>query len=81
MLTGCQMFVHPTKIRHLFTIKGIIMPVATFGFFGWAIANGAGLGALDTASQAGEKVAATTTLGWSVMVRNGTSCLQQVNAR
>ncbi|KAK8136595.1 uracil permease [Apiospora sp. TS-2023a] len=61
------MFIHPTKIRHLFTIKGIVMPIATFGFFGWAIANGAGLGALDTANKAGEKVAATTTLGWSVM--------------
>ncbi|KAK8855835.1 hypothetical protein PGQ11_011747 [Apiospora arundinis] len=61
------MFIHPTKIRHLFTIKGIIMPIATFGFFGWAMANGAGLGSLDTANRAGEKAAATTTLGWAVM--------------
>ncbi|KAK7967054.1 putative uracil permease [Apiospora aurea] len=61
------MFIHPTKIRHLFTLKGVVMPIATFGFFGWAMANGAGLSALDAANKAGEKVAATTTLGWAVM--------------
>ncbi|KAK8111493.1 uncharacterized protein PG998_007950 [Apiospora kogelbergensis] len=61
------MFIHPTNIRHLFTVKGIIMPIATFGFFGWAIANGAGLSALDTANKAGEKVAVATSLGWAVM--------------
>lgn len=59
------MFVHPTKIHYLFTIKGFIMPVATFGLFGWCMANGAGIASIDLASAAAAKV--NQPLGWSIM--------------
>jgi len=32
------------KIRHLFTVKAYIVPVAGFGFFGWCIARAGGVG-------------------------------------
>ncbi|KAK0713048.1 permease for cytosine/purines, uracil, thiamine, allantoin-domain-containing protein [Lasiosphaeria miniovina] len=56
------MFVYPTKIDYLFTIKGFIMPVATFGLFGWCMANGAGIATIDLASAAAAKAQATTPL-------------------
>ncbi|KAH8909658.1 NCS1 nucleoside transporter [Coniochaeta sp. PMI_546] len=59
------MFVHPTKIHYLFTIKGFIMPVATFGLFGWCMANGTGIASIDLASAAASKV--NQPLGWSIM--------------
>lgn len=61
------MFIHPSKIQYLYNVKGVIMPIATFGIFGWAVSNGAGLGSLDLASAAGAKAASATTLGWSIM--------------
>ncbi|KAF1998712.1 NCS1 nucleoside transporter [Amniculicola lignicola CBS 123094] len=60
-------FVHPSRIHYLFSIKGIIMPFATFGFFGWCMANGTGLSTIDAQSAAGAKVAAVTTTGWAIM--------------
>ncbi|TGZ79140.1 uracil permease [Ascodesmis nigricans] len=32
------------KIRHLFTVKGYVVPVAGFAFFGWCIKSAGGLG-------------------------------------
>lgn len=43
------------------------MPIAAFAIFGWCVANGGGIGALDVASEAGASVTGTNTLGWSVM--------------
>ncbi|KAF2798154.1 NCS1 nucleoside transporter [Melanomma pulvis-pyrius CBS 109.77] len=60
-------FVHPRKIHYLFTVKGLIMPFATFGFFGWCMAHGTGLKTIDHQSAAGQKAAAATTTGWAVM--------------
>ena len=61
------MFVHPSKIHWLFTVKGIIMPFATFGLFGWCMAHGAGLSGINITSAAGAEVASGTSLGWAVM--------------
>lgn len=43
------------------------MPIATFGLFGWCMANGTGLSNADALSAAGQKAASSTTLGWAVM--------------
>ncbi|EMC93885.1 hypothetical protein BAUCODRAFT_93813 [Baudoinia panamericana UAMH 10762] len=58
-------FIHPTGIRHIFTVKGIIVPLATFGLFGWCMAHGTGL---STANDFSKKAAAAgNSLGWAVM--------------
>lgn len=43
------------------------MPIAAFALFGWCMANGGGLGAMDLASAGGELSASVTPLGWSIM--------------
>jgi NCS1 family nucleobase:cation symporter-1 len=48
-------------------VKGLIMPFATFGLFGWCMAHGTGLKTLDVQSAAGQKAAAATTTGWAIM--------------
>ncbi|KAF2730613.1 NCS1 nucleoside transporter [Polyplosphaeria fusca] len=60
-------FVHPRRIHYVFTIKGLIMPFVTFGFFGWCMAHGAGLSTIDTQNAAGQKAASATTTGWAIM--------------
>ncbi|GAB7359104.1 hypothetical protein MBLNU230_g5175t1 [Neophaeotheca triangularis] len=61
------MFVHPTKIHHLFTVKGFIMPVTVFGLFGWCMANGTGLQTIDNTNEAAEPASAAMPLGFSIM--------------
>ncbi|RAR07678.1 amidase signature enzyme [Stemphylium lycopersici] len=61
------MWVHPRHIHYIFTIKGFIMPIAAFAVFGWCMANGGGLGAMDLASEEGQLSASVTPLGWSIM--------------
>ncbi|PSN69372.1 NCS1 nucleoside transporter [Corynespora cassiicola Philippines] len=60
-------FVHPRRIHYLFTVKGLIMPIATFGLFGWCMANGTGLSTINQQNAAGREAAATTTTGWAIM--------------
>ncbi|KAH7017087.1 permease for cytosine/purines, uracil, thiamine, allantoin-domain-containing protein [Ilyonectria destructans] len=60
-------FIHPTKIHILFTLKGILVPVATFGIFGWCMDHGTGLSNIDDQSAAGSENAAKVPLGWAVM--------------
>lgn len=61
-------WVHPSKIHYIFTIKGFIMPFATFGLFGWCLAYGGGIISMDTANNAAVAVASQTTpLGWLIM--------------
>lgn len=62
-----QMWVHPRNIHYVFTVKGLVMPVAAFAVFGWCMANGGGLGAMDLASEEGQFSASVTPLGWSIM--------------
>jgi NCS1 family nucleobase:cation symporter-1 len=61
------MWIHPKSIHYIFTVKGCTMPIAAFCLFGWCIANGGGLKAMDLASSAGELSSSVTPLGWSVM--------------
>ena len=61
------MWVHPKHIHYIFTVKGFTMPIAAFAIFGWCMANGGGLAAMDMASKVGETTAASTPLGWSIM--------------
>jgi len=61
------MWIHPKSIHYVFTIKGMTMPIAAFAIFGWCMANGGGLGAMDLASQGGEFSSSVTPLGWSIM--------------
>jgi NCS1 family nucleobase:cation symporter-1 len=60
-------WIHPRHIHYIFTVKGIIMPVAAFAVFGWCMKNGGGLGAMDLASQEGSLSSSVTPLGWSIM--------------
>lgn len=62
-----QMWVHPRNIHYIFTFKGCTMPIAAFALFGWCMANGGGLKALDLASSGGELSASVTPLGWSIL--------------
>lgn len=62
-----QMWVHPKSIHYIFTIKGFTMPIAAFALFGWCMANGGGLGAMDLASSGAELSSSVTPLGWSIM--------------
>ncbi|KAI0167387.1 permease for cytosine/purines, uracil, thiamine, allantoin-domain-containing protein [Pestalotiopsis sp. NC0098] len=55
-------FIHPSRIRTLFTIKGILVPIATFGIFGWCMAHGAGLSTIDSQSKT-----SSGPLGWAIM--------------
>ncbi|KAM0817498.1 putative Allantoin permease [Seiridium cardinale] len=55
-------FVHPSKIQILFTVKGLLVPIATFGIFGWCMANGAGLSTINDQSKS-----STGPLGWAIM--------------
>lgn len=59
------MFIHPRKIHYVFTVKGFTMPIAAFAIFGWCMANGGGLQAMDQASQVAKQI--ETPLGWSIM--------------
>jgi len=43
------------------------MPFATFGLFGWCMANGTGLSTIDSQNAAGAKVRAATSTGWAIM--------------
>lgn len=58
-------FIHPAQIRHLFTVKGLIMPLTTFGLFGWCMAHGTGLKTADSFSKEAADVGGS--LGWAVM--------------
>jgi NCS1 family nucleobase:cation symporter-1 len=60
------MWVHPKSIHYVFTVKGVTMPIAAFALFGWCMANGGGLNAMNLAAPVvGEY--STTPLGWSIM--------------
>jgi nucleobase:cation symporter-1, NCS1 family len=39
------MFVHTVKIRHLFTVKAVVMPVCALGIVIWATKNNGGVSA------------------------------------
>ncbi|KAF2400568.1 allantoin transporter [Trichodelitschia bisporula] len=56
-------FVHPTRIRHLFTTASVIVPIACFGTFGWCISYGGGL-SLETL---GSKPLTGGALGWAML--------------
>jgi nucleobase:cation symporter-1, NCS1 family len=60
------MWVHPKSIHYVFTVKGVTMPIAAFALFGWCMANGGGLNAMNLAAPVvGEY--SNTPLGWSIM--------------
>lgn len=61
------MWIHPKNIHYVFTIKGFTMPIAAFALFGWCMANGGGLNAMDLASNGAELSSSVTYLGWSIM--------------
>ena len=61
------MWVHPSRIHFIFTIKGVIMPIAAFAVFGWCMANGGGLNSMDLAHETVKSSAPKIPLGWSVM--------------
>lgn len=61
------MWVHPRHIHYIFTVKGFTMPIAAFAIFGWCMANGGGLKAMDMASEVGRQTANVLPLGWSIM--------------
>jgi NCS1 family nucleobase:cation symporter-1 len=54
---------HPRNAHWVFVVKGTFMPIATFGLFGWCMANGAGISAIGNplAKQS------DTPLGWALL--------------
>ncbi|KAH4059738.1 hypothetical protein HBI23_032820 [Parastagonospora nodorum] len=56
------MFIHPRHSHYIYTVKGFTMPVAAFAVFGWCMANGGGLNAMNLASKT-----VSTPLGWRIM--------------
>jgi NCS1 family nucleobase:cation symporter-1 len=56
------MLIHPRHSHYIYTVKGFTMPVAAFAVFGWCMANGGGLNAMNLASKS-----VTTPLGWRIM--------------
>ncbi|KAJ7932632.1 NCS1 nucleoside transporter family [Mycena leptocephala] len=42
------LFIHISKLRHLFMLKVIVMPIFGFALFGWAVANAHGFGPIFT---------------------------------
>lgn len=59
------MFVHPSRIQWFFTVKGVLMPICTFGLFGWCIAQGPGISNIDNHKLVTANV--QIPLGWAVM--------------
>ena len=59
--------IHPRQIHWLWSFKGVVMPIATFGLFGWCMANGSGVKSLDLANAKGVEAAKAIPLGWAVM--------------
>jgi NCS1 family nucleobase:cation symporter-1 len=57
-------FIHPSRIQWFFTFKGIIMPIATFGLFGWCMAEGRGI---STIGNELTKPADGVPLGWAIV--------------
>ncbi|TLD11584.1 hypothetical protein PspLS_11542 [Pyricularia sp. CBS 133598] len=60
-------WVHPTKIHYIFTVKGVIMPIACLGLFGWCMASGTGVADINKANVDGHEAASSTPLGWAIM--------------
>lgn len=58
-------FIHPAQIRHLFTVKGAILPFTTFALFAWCMMEGTGLSTADEFSKKGAD--SDNSLGWAVM--------------
>lgn len=69
LIDSSQMWIHPKSIHYIFTIKGCTMPIAAFALFGWCMANGGGLNAMDLASNDSDAQlsSSVTPLGWSIM--------------
>jgi NCS1 family nucleobase:cation symporter-1 len=61
------MWVHPKNIHYIFTVKGLVMPIAAFAVFGWCMKNGGGLGSISLAEEKGQFSTSVTPLGWSIM--------------
>ncbi|TLD31219.1 hypothetical protein PspLS_02494 [Pyricularia sp. CBS 133598] len=61
------LFVHTSRIQHLFTVKSIIVPVAGLGIVIWATknANGVGSAALDAQAEAART--STSILAWAII--------------
>ncbi|KAI6366348.1 hypothetical protein MCOR25_005163 [Pyricularia grisea] len=61
------LFVHTSRIQHLFTVKSIIMPAAGLGIVIWATttANGVGSAALDGQAEAART--STSVLAWAII--------------
>ncbi|ODQ50371.1 hypothetical protein SAICODRAFT_37181 [Saitoella complicata NRRL Y-17804] len=56
------MFIHPSKIRTLFTIKSIAVPPACIGFWIWALVRSGGSGAFQF-----KNTASGSTLAWAIL--------------
>lgn len=61
------MWIHPSRINFVFTIKGVIMPIAAFAVFGWCMVNGGGLSSISLASKGTKTSIAAVPTGWSIM--------------
>lgn len=51
-------------MHYVFTAKGIVMPLAAFGIFGWCMHEGGGIEAMSLVSKGKPR---TMNLGWSIM--------------
>lgn len=61
------LFVHTSRIQHLFTVKSIIVPAAGLGIVIWATKNGNGVGSTALDAQAETARTSTSVFAWAII--------------
>ncbi|TLS30255.1 hypothetical protein PpBr36_03230 [Pyricularia pennisetigena] len=61
------LFVHTSRIQHLFTVKSVVVPAAGLGIIIWATKNGNGVGAAALDAQAEAARTSTSILAWAIV--------------
>lgn len=61
------MFIHTTKIRHVFSFKAIVVPLAGLGIVCWAITANKGISAHNLIDESKQK--STSIFAWSLVAQ------------
>lgn len=63
------LFVHTSRIHHLFTVKSVILPFAGLGIVIWATKNNGGVGLSSLDTQAGAAKSSTAAFAWALVAQ------------
>lgn len=63
------LFVHTSRIQHLFTVKSVVLPLAGLGIVVWATTNNGGVGSSTLDSQANEAKTSKSGFAWAVITQ------------